>query len=116
MFGSICCGGFAASPTLVGRIWIDKISGAIFLATNERLTSLKVAPAAFRTALHCRYFAFGLDTCTPLGSAAAVLHALHVSSAFSVFPVRVWIVTLPLERHQIRPQVAVVLASRTADS
>src|SRR5258706_8448269 len=118
IFGSIWIGGLAARPTFVGKTWIDKTSGAMLRAMKATLTSFRAADDEefFKTARHWRYLVFGLATCPPLGSVSAVLHALHVSSGFSVFPVRVWTVTLPLERHQIRPQVAIVFASSTDES
>ena len=44
-----------------------------------------------------------------------MLHALHVSSGFSVLPLRVWIVTLPLERHQMRPQALLCHADEVTE-
>ena len=62
IFGSICCGGFAARPTFVGKTFIDKTSGAMLRAMNARLTSLSEELAVCRVARHWKYRAFGLAT------------------------------------------------------
>src|SRR5580765_5008915 len=118
MFGSTCTGGFAKRPTFVGKILTARTSGAILRPMKARLTSSRAAGDVelFKTARHCRYLVFGLAIWPPFGSARATLQTLHVSSGFSVLPVRVWIETFPLELHQMRPHVAVVLASSTEES
>src|SRR4051812_47050548 len=95
ILGSTGAAGLEAKPTLIGKVWIDRTSGAILLATYETLTSLRYTGCVslelagiFRVARHCINFAFGLVICEPFGSAAGALQSLQVSSGLTVLPVR----------------------------